>query len=207
MILSDILLVTTAVLVAMAPMTASFLQCWADRARAGNPGPPEGRSHCDSCGKTLGAIDLVPVLSWLWNRGKARCCGQSLSPALLWPEAAALILALWGALAASSAFSAQTVALLWVLQAIVLLHATRTDVVQGLVALLALAGLAMSAGGLTGPFSAHAAGLALGLAAFAATRGNAQTSAYSHAALLLAASGALLGLFLLPVAVLIGAAL
>ena len=202
--LADILLVITVILVAMAPMTASFLQCWADRARAGSTHPPEGRSHCDSCGQTLGAIDLVPVLSWLWNRGRARCCGQSLSPALLWPEAAALVFAIWGALAAAPAFSAQTVALLWVLQAIVLLHATRPDVAQALVALLALAGLGMSLGGLTGPLSAHLAGLGAGLVLVAIVRQSTAIHLHRDAALLQVAAGALLGLFLMIPALVIG---
>lgn len=38
------------------------------------------RSFCDHCGKTLGALDLVPVLSYLVGSGKARCCGKRLSP-------------------------------------------------------------------------------------------------------------------------------
>lgn len=34
-----------------------------------------GRSMCMSCGHELSVIDLVPVLSWLWLRGKCRYCG------------------------------------------------------------------------------------------------------------------------------------
>lgn len=37
-------------------------------------------SHCPSCGKPLGAIDNVPILSWLVLRGRARCCGTRISP-------------------------------------------------------------------------------------------------------------------------------
>lgn len=32
------------------------------------------RSHCPHCGQTLAARDLVPVLSWLWLRGRCRHC-------------------------------------------------------------------------------------------------------------------------------------
>jgi len=32
-------------------------------------------SHCDSCNQRLKAIDLVPVLSYLWLRGRCRYCG------------------------------------------------------------------------------------------------------------------------------------
>jgi leader peptidase (prepilin peptidase) / N-methyltransferase len=33
-----------------------------------------GRSHCDHCGKTLRAHELVPLLSYLIQRGKCRSC-------------------------------------------------------------------------------------------------------------------------------------
>lgn len=39
-----------------------------------------GRSVCDSCGHALSGIDLVPVLSYLAMRGRARCCGSRISP-------------------------------------------------------------------------------------------------------------------------------
>lgn len=38
-----------------------------------------GRSHCTTCNKNIPARDLVPVLSWLWRRGRSGCCGQSIS--------------------------------------------------------------------------------------------------------------------------------
>ncbi len=37
-------------------------------------------SHCPSCGKPVRPWDNVPVLGWLFLRGKARCCGAKLSP-------------------------------------------------------------------------------------------------------------------------------
>ncbi len=38
-----------------------------------------GRSGCLSCGKKLGALELVPVLSWLAQRGRCRKCGAKVS--------------------------------------------------------------------------------------------------------------------------------
>lgn len=38
-----------------------------------------GRSMCPSCGTSLTARDLVPVLSWLSSRGKCRTCGSPIS--------------------------------------------------------------------------------------------------------------------------------
>lgn len=34
-----------------------------------------GRSACDACGRTLSVRDLVPILSFLWTRGRCRSCG------------------------------------------------------------------------------------------------------------------------------------
>jgi leader peptidase (prepilin peptidase) / N-methyltransferase len=61
-----------------------------------------GRSHCPTCGAQIAAYDNVPVLSWLLLRGRARCCGTSISPRYPLTEltAAALYtvtaLVLWG---------------------------------------------------------------------------------------------------------------
>lgn len=42
-----------------------------------------GRSRCPSCGAQLSAASLVPVLSWLAQRGRAQCCGARIP--LLYP--------------------------------------------------------------------------------------------------------------------------
>ena len=34
-----------------------------------------GRSACDGCGRTLGAVDLIPLLSAMVQRGRCRSCG------------------------------------------------------------------------------------------------------------------------------------
>lgn len=38
-----------------------------------------GRSHCAKCGKTLSALELLPLLSFLVLRGRCRHCGQRIS--------------------------------------------------------------------------------------------------------------------------------
>ncbi len=38
------------------------------------------RSQCPACGAPIAAYDNVPVLSWLFLRGRARCCGARISP-------------------------------------------------------------------------------------------------------------------------------
>ena len=55
----------------------SFLNCAAWRIAHGESFL-KGRSHCTSCGHTLGAADLVPVFSWLFLKGKCRYCGTKI---------------------------------------------------------------------------------------------------------------------------------
>jgi leader peptidase (prepilin peptidase) / N-methyltransferase len=37
-----------------------------------------GRSHCDACEKQLGVRDLVPILSFLFSKGRCRTCGATI---------------------------------------------------------------------------------------------------------------------------------
>lgn len=54
----------------------SFLNCAAWRCAHGEPWW-KGRSRCPDCGHPLAAPDLVPVLSWLFLRGRCRYCGKA----------------------------------------------------------------------------------------------------------------------------------
>jgi leader peptidase (prepilin peptidase)/N-methyltransferase len=63
---------------------------------------PEGRSivhpgsHC-RCGKPVQPRDNLPIVSWLWLRGKARCCGAKISARYPFVEAltGGLFVACW----------------------------------------------------------------------------------------------------------------
>lgn len=59
-------------------LTGSFLNVCIYRLPRGESivFPP---SHCPSCGHRLAAWDLVPVLSYLWLRGRCRYCRQRIS--------------------------------------------------------------------------------------------------------------------------------
>jgi leader peptidase (prepilin peptidase)/N-methyltransferase len=57
----------------------SFINCMAWRLSRGES-VTKGRSHCTACGHTLGAVDLVPLLSFLMLKGRCRYCGQKISP-------------------------------------------------------------------------------------------------------------------------------
>ena len=56
----------------------SFCNAWAWRLAHGES-IVHGRSHCAVCGHPLSARDLVPLLSWLFLRGKCRYCGAPIS--------------------------------------------------------------------------------------------------------------------------------
>lgn len=43
-------------------------------------GVARGRSACDGCGRTLGIIDLIPLLSAVVQRGRCRTCGARIDP-------------------------------------------------------------------------------------------------------------------------------
>lgn len=54
----------------------SFVGVLVDRIPSDIGGVLAGRSRCDACQRTLGPVDLVPVVSWLALRGKCRRCGE-----------------------------------------------------------------------------------------------------------------------------------
>lgn len=43
-------------------------------------------SFCDYCGKRLGVFDLIPVFSFIFLKGKTRCCGKKISKDKLFAE-------------------------------------------------------------------------------------------------------------------------
>lgn len=46
-----------------------------------------GNSHCMTCGERIKAIDLIPIFSWLFLRGKCRFCSDKISPRYMLVEA------------------------------------------------------------------------------------------------------------------------
>jgi prepilin signal peptidase PulO-like enzyme (type II secretory pathway) len=60
------------------------------------------RSHCPTCKSTLGARDLVPLLSWLTSGGHCRHCNAKIGNQYLWIELT--ISVLFGLLAVALGF-------------------------------------------------------------------------------------------------------
>lgn len=54
-------------------------------------GASTGRSRCDACGVTVGAASLVPILSWLAQRGRCSVCGARIDPLHVGVEVAAAL--------------------------------------------------------------------------------------------------------------------
>lgn len=56
----------------------SFLNCMAMRI-ADHEDFVSSRSHCESCNHELGFLDLIPIVSYLYLKGRCRYCGAGLS--------------------------------------------------------------------------------------------------------------------------------
>ena len=54
-------------------IVGSFLTAFVDRLKAGR-NFITARSSCDSCSKKLQFLDLIPLLSWLFLKGRCRHC-------------------------------------------------------------------------------------------------------------------------------------
>ena len=63
----------------------SFINCVADRIVAGRDWI-RGKSICETCKHELGPLDLIPVFSYIFLKGKCRYCGTKLSPRYMLTE-------------------------------------------------------------------------------------------------------------------------
>lgn len=103
-------------------------------------------SHCFSCGARLGVVDLFPVLSYLFLRGRCRHCGARFSPRYALVEAACGLLAI--AVVAAHGFSLLALALFVVclcLVAILFIDLDHMIIPDEFVAIIAVLGLATDA--------------------------------------------------------------
>lgn len=199
-------------LIAASPFIGSFVTAtalaWPDWSRTA-----VARSSCEACGHTLTVRELVPVLSYLVQRGKCRTCGSAISPLHPAGEAAAVVVAL-AAVIATGGWTTLLAALLgWILLFAALVD-FRTFLLPDVVTIgLIPAGLAVSyaLGGLD-EFVWAAAGAAAGYLIltviallYRMLRG--REGLGMGDAKLLAAGGAWCGLLALPWIVAIGAGL
>ena len=127
-----------------------------------------GRSACDACGRTLRPHELVPIVSFSLQRGRCRGCGARIDPRHLQIELAALAIgAIAGAVAPGAAGIAGAV-FGWLLLALAALDIVAFWLPDRLTALLAVAGLAGSAAGLSPDLGDRLVGGVAGYGALAA---------------------------------------
>jgi leader peptidase (prepilin peptidase)/N-methyltransferase len=104
-------------IVLLGPAIGSFIGVLADRL-------PRGESlwrpsACRACGHRLRAAEMVPLVSYLFQRGRARCCGAPLPPWLPSAEIAAALIGVLVVLAVSGPLAQiLTAAVLWCLLAL-----------------------------------------------------------------------------------------
>lgn len=102
-----------------------------------------GRSRCDECRAPIGAAALVPLLSFIVQRGHARCCGTRIDP--LHPAAEA-VAAVIGAVSAVLPLpqAVAGAALGWLLLTLALIDLRHFRLPNVMVALLGASGVAAS---------------------------------------------------------------
>ena len=154
-----------AILVA-APFVGSFIGLAVMRRGTGAP-VAWGRSRCPACGRTLAPAELVPLISWLMQRGRCRGCGARIG--LYYPvmELAALALAGWALAVGPGWIGWLGAALGWALLALAAIDLREMALPDILTLPLIAAGLVVAALAFGRPLE-HLIGAALGGAFFAA---------------------------------------
>lgn len=122
-----------------------------------------GRSRCDACGTVLRPWQMVPIVSFILLRGKCAVCGAAINRDALWIE---LIAAGAGALSLMlhPGWAGLTMACFaWLLLPLAWLDLRHYWLPHGLMAALALGGLASALMGLAPDWASRAIGGAAGL--------------------------------------------
>ncbi len=77
-IASEMILLISAALFILGAIIASFVGVLVARLSTGQSFLT-GRSQCDACSAPLSPLSLVPILSYIAGKGRARCCGAAIS--------------------------------------------------------------------------------------------------------------------------------
>lgn len=123
-----------------------------------------GRSACDSCARSLTAAELIPVLSFLVQRGKCRHCQATIPPSHVVTEIAGLAIGVIAGLAVPGLQGAAGALFGWLLLALAALDLAAFWLPNALNAALAVAGLATGAFALGPPLADRVIGGAGGFA-------------------------------------------
>lgn len=150
-----------------APFVGSFVALLAHRLPRGEP-VVFGRSACRSCGTTLSARDLFPLLSWLANRGRCRHCQAPVSARYPLIELAALGIAVWAVMVLDDWAILVGSLLGWALLALALIDWREKILPDAITLPLVAAGLVAAWYLPNLDLAAHAVGAAVGLTLFLA---------------------------------------
>lgn len=113
----------------------------------------QGRSACDACGRTLRAVDLVPLLSALVLRGRCRSCGAPISAVHWRIELAGLAIGVAAGLVVPGPVGFVGAVFGWLLLALASLDLVAFWLPDRLTLLLAATGLASAAFGIDPPLA------------------------------------------------------
>lgn len=148
---------------ALAPLVGSFLGVLIARLPTGEP-VILGRSRCPRCATRLAPRDLVPLLSWAWQRGRCRHCGARLG--LFYPlvELAATLVAAVAVAIVPAPWVWPSCGLGWVLLTLACIDARHLILPDVLTLPLIPAGLAVAAVARPALLASHLAGALIGFA-------------------------------------------
>ncbi|OSZ66786.1 prepilin peptidase [Sphingomonas sp. IBVSS2] len=121
-----------------------------------------GRSECDSCGRGLHAGELVPVISYVLQRGRCRGCGAPIRMSHVLTELLGGAIGVAAAIASPDPAGAAGAAFGWLLLTLAALDVAALWLPNALTGLLAAAGLATGLAGLDPPLDARLLGGAAG---------------------------------------------
>jgi leader peptidase (prepilin peptidase)/N-methyltransferase len=190
-----------------APCIGSFLCLLADRLPAGS-GAALGRSRCESCAVRLRWFELMPIASWIAQRGRCRRCNAPIGWPALGAELAGLAIALWALAALPERAWLAGLAFGWTLLLLSLID-LRTMRLPDLLTLPLIGGGLLAASSLSPErLPEHAIGAAAGFLSLAALallyrRARGRTGLGGGDAKLFAAIGAWVGWTGLPSALLV----
>lgn len=195
--------------VVVAPMVGSLVGVLVDRLPEGRP-VALARSCCAACGRTLGALELVPLVSYLAQRGRCKGCGAAIPRRLPLIELAAMLVAILSVWHADGAGAWLGAGLGWTLLALGLIDWRHLWLPDVLTLPLSAAGIAAIAWLAPSLLSDHIVAAAAGWLVFAAIawayrRLRGREGLGGGDAKLLAAGGAWLGTAALPSVVLFAA--
>jgi leader peptidase (prepilin peptidase)/N-methyltransferase len=127
-----------------------------------------GRSACDACGRTLGAGELVPLLSFVVQRGRCRGCGAAIDLRHWGIELAGVAIGVAAGIVSPDSGGIAGALFGWLLLALAALDLAAFWLPDRLTGLLALVGLGAGVAGLEPPLADRLIGGIAGYASLAA---------------------------------------